>query len=288
MGFLGRDNFEVKSFGDAVSAAPDTTPTAGFGDLGNIPAPPDVSVPEGFETQGFAPTSAPVSDLTEETPAMGSNAVDAGDATQGIIVEPGFTIVDQDSAPFAKDFSPEMKVSRYTGDTNMLLRYLFEMERKHGITMPIQACGVDPLVFEFVERTKLETEEDDAVVTVPFFTIPGTGAEDEVAHLYELITVDDQVFLSCASECLNAEYLHQIISEATTSIMENGSYIFRMVGLRRLSSEHATTEQAGCLLETLRLNTFEMSTLCSYMEGFNVVPSFEVINGHQCICFRVE
>lgn len=292
MGFLSQGNLEVKSFEDFTSSEKDNTPPPDMGFPGGIPLPTDEPVPEGFETQGFAapsfPGTVPAMDEEGSAPMADEAAAPVGgiipETTQSTVIAPGFTIVEQDSALFARDMSPAMGVIDYIGDTSMLLQYLFRLERELGVTLPIQACGVDPIIFDNVEFTKVEGPEGGEPIVTPFFRIPGEGAEDEPTRLYELVMIDGQKFLSCASECLNTEYLHQIISEATTSYMEEGTYIFRMVGLRRLPGGGEDTP--GYLLETLRLNTFEMSTLCSYMEGFGVEPSFEVIDGHRCICFR--
>lgn len=198
---------------------------------------------------------------------------------------PGFTLVSGDCRVFAKEYAPKMECPNYIGDTDMILRYLFREERRNHITMPIRTCGIDPIVFENVEHLE-DDEEGGGTVATNYFAIPDDNSGDEDAnHVYELIEVDGNLYLSCMSECLDSDYLHRIITEATTTMRETGSYIFRMVGLRRLAVNDSDNN-VGRLLETLRLNTFEMSALCTYMGDFGVEPSFEIIDGHQCICFR--
>lgn len=208
--------------------------------------------------------------------------------TGGPLVQPcapGFTLVEGDCKPFAKEYAPKMECPNYIGDTEMLLRYLFREERRNHITMPIRTCGIDPIVFDYVER--LDNGDEENPQKTNYFAIAAEDADPESEgedHIYELIEVDNNLYLSCMSECLDPDYLHHIITEATTTMRETGSYIFRMVGLRRLAVDD--NGGTGRLLETLRLNTYEMSALCSYMSDFGVDPSFETIDGHRCICFR--
>lgn len=276
--YLNGGDRQLKNFG--APAVADSTP---FGnDAGLTPTPASDPDPV-FAPGGNFPPQPPAPAFEPEFPT--SNSVTASAVADGVETEPGFTIVEQDCTPFAQEFSPQMDLLNYIGNTNMLLQYLFTEERKHKVTMPIKACGIDPRMFEHVEYAveELEDGEEGAEEPTNVFTISVDVNGDAHTSLYELITVDGSQFMSCMSECLDEAYLHQIIAEATLSMRESGQYIFRMVGLRRLAIDNGTT---GQLLETLRLNTFEMSALCSYMEGFDVEPSFEVINKHQCICFR--
>lgn len=218
---------------------------------------------------------------------------------EGPVCTPGFTRVNPDCAAFSKEYTTSMSKLIYIGNTDMLLKYLYNEERRHRVTMPIKACGVDPIVFDNVNTLKKGVDVQDvgdAVDEESYFEIMiPEETESDQRHIYELIKVDGELYMSCMSECLDSEYLHKIIVDATTSMREEGNYIFRMVGLRRLAIEEGTTTddqgnvmyKPGRLLETLRLNTFEMSALCSYMSAFQVDPTFEIIDGHECICFRM-
>lgn len=276
--YLNGGDRQLKNFG--APAVADSTP---FGNDAGLTPTPASDLDPVFAQGGNLPPQTPAPAFEPEFPA--SNSVVAPVVADGVETEPGFTIVEQDCTPFAQEFSPQMDLLNYIGNTNMLLQYLFTEERKHKVTMPIKACGIDPRMFEHVEYAVEEPEDGEEGAEEPtnVFTISVDVNGDTHTSLYELITVDGSQFMSCMSECLDEAYLHQIIAEATLSMRESGQYIFRMVGLRRLAIDNGTT---GQLLETLRLNTFEMSALCSYMEGFDVEPSFEVINKHQCICFR--
>ena len=205
-------------------------------------------------------------------------------AAQPRVCAPGFTLVDGDYRSCAREYAPTMEKLAYIGDTDMLLTYLYREERRHRVTMPIKACGIDPIVFDNVVRLEMEEGQPQNFFVIDEEYGNASEAQDSAQHVYELVTVDGELYLSCISECLDEEYLHRVIMEATTTMRETGSYIFRMVGLRRLAVESDNTP--GRLLETLRLNTFEMSALCAYMGDFDIEPSFEIIDGHQCICFR--
>lgn len=233
-----------------------------------VPSVEDTSVGNTEEAAPNIPDEAmPPYTKFEEDPAPSAT---------GDEVNAGFTLVDGDHKLFAREYAPKMECPKYIGDTSMILDYLYREERKHKITLPVRACGIDPVVFEYVEHL---TEGDEAT---PYFAIP----EGDNTHVYELIEVDGDLYMSCMSECLDPDYLHSIITAATTSMMETGNYIFRMTGLKRLAREDGS--DTGRLLKTLRLNTYEMSALCSYMADFGVEPTFEVINGNKCICFRME
>lgn len=198
----------------------------------------------------------------------------------------GFTEVNVDNCglEFASEWRPTMATPSYIGETSMLLEYLKRQERLHRVTMPIKACGIDPILFENV--TMLDLPEQGAGKAAPqMFEIPTKHDEGEPASAYELIKVDGNLYLSCVTECLDKDYLNSIIAEATSAVKATGKYIFQMVGFKKLALEEGKTE--GRLLDTLRLNSYEMSALISYMnqfEGLNIV--YQVIDGKQCICFN--
>ncbi len=250
--YLHSANRQVKAFGNP---APEETTIPTVGGLDSVPEPSPVEQP-----------------LT--APAVRSSMPQT--------CAPGFTMVDGDCKPFAKEYAPRMEQLDYIGNTDMLLSYLLHEERHHHVTMPIKACGIDPVLFDHVPRLEMGEGQPQNFFTISE-ALPKEG-DEEVQHVYELVAVDNALYLSCVSECLDEEYLHTVIMEATITMRETGSYVFRMVGLRRLVME--PTEEKAKLLETLRLNTFEMSALCAYMTDFGVEPSFEIIDGHQCICFR--
>lgn len=199
---------------------------------------------------------------------------------------PLFTLINVEDGgmPFAGEWSPSMDTPTYIGETEMLLQYLHRMERKHKVTMPIKACGIDPIVFENVETL----EEMQAVSKFKVFQIPlPEGSESESDPVYEIIEVDGSLYLSCISECLDKGYLNSIMAEATAAIKSVGTYVFEMVGFRKLSMGEES--KPASLIDTLRLNTFEMSTLVSYMNQVpNIKVSYQNIENKQCICFTVK
>ena len=178
-----------------------------------------------------------------------------------------------------------MATPEYIGNNAVLLRYLYDQERKHRVTMPIKACGIDPIAFTYAD-TLLGGDEGDDVPKL--YTVPGVepdAAGQPVA--YELIRVDGSLYMSCVSQCLDEEYLTSVLAEATTAIKETGEYIYQLVNYRKLVLEAGQSECQ--LLHTLRLNTFEMSVLVTYMKSFeNMSVAYKTIGGKQCIVFSVK
>lgn len=195
--------------------------------------------------------------------------------------QPFFTVVEisDSGAGFANEWRPTMPMPEYIGNTSMLLTYLYGEERHHKVTMPIKACGVDPIVFQNVEI--LDTGDDQQS---RLFMIPVEGSEQ--GPVYELIKVDGELYLSCMSECLDSAYLNSIIAEATSAVKACGHYTFQMVGFKKLALEEG--EQEGRLLNTLRLNTYEMSVLIAYMQQFDGIQvNFMTVGEHQVIDFKI-
>lgn len=186
-----------------------------------------------------------------------------------------------DAMPFAGEWAPDMDTPTYIGMTEMLLNYLKGQEAKHHVTMPIRACGIDPIVFQNVER--VSAGED----MIPTAEAPFAIGEGENISLYEIIEVDGDLYMSCVDSCLDREYLNSILAEATTCMKARGFYTFEMVGFRKLALEEG--ERTARLLNTLRLNTYEMSVLTTYLcsvQGVQV--TYGTINGKACIQFTMN
>lgn len=298
--YLQSNNLVAKSFEEPAHTPDSDLPPSQDAPPSVFFPPEDTHVP-GLDLPQSADDTSPVLFGNESSqpvagamePAPVTSMVSTPSVVGGACA-PGFTMVDGDCDAFAKEYTPQMETPSYVGNTDMILQYLFREERKHHVTMPIRACGIDPIVFDNAPRWSMKDEDDTSVETDYFLIDDGEEkTEESVEHLYELIEVDGNLYLSCMTECLDSNYLHQVIADATTTMRETGSYIFRMVGLRRLAVDEDTSSAegefpVGKLLETLRLNTYEMSVLCNYMSDFNVEPTFEVIGGHRCICFRMK
>lgn len=193
-------------------------------------------------------------------------------AVSGTVECPFTKIQIEDMSEFSKQWQPSMETPTYIGESAMLLLYLQRLERKHKVTMPIMACGIDPILFENIEYTA-----DDG----PSLFVVG----DDGDSYYELIKVDGDLYMSCVSECLDEEYLNSVIATATAAVKENGTYTYRMVGYRKLALEDGT--DTARLLNTLKLNTYEMSVLVAYMSQFeNISIEYVETEGHQSIVFK--
>lgn len=228
-------------------------------------------------------------DFGAPTPAEPAEVVDTqvmSPARPRTTEAPGFTVVDipDSGLQFASEWRPTMATPEYIGETTMLLEYLKRLERLHKVTMPIRACGIDPILFENAEYISTEEQgQANADMHSKVFAIPPKN-EGEDPAIYELINVDGQLYMSCLSECLDSAYLNSIIAEATSSVKASGKYVFQMVGFKKLTSEQDTKE--GRLLNTLRLNTYEMSVLVAYMQQFpGMQVTYQTVDGKQCIRF---
>lgn len=182
-------------------------------------------------------------------------------------VVPGFTVVNIDPTGvslFSREYTPSFETVDCVAEIDMLLEYMVRVERQNGITMSFRAYGVDPIVFAKALPAEV-LEGAPACVGIP---VNGRAAtENGSEEIYEMIEVDDALYLSCMSESLNQDYLHQVISEATEEIFTHGKYVYTLVGPRPL----AVKGGAQYFIETLKLNSYEMSVLLAYMNGVDGV-----------------
>lgn len=197
-----------------------------------------------------------------------------------------------DSKRFSREWHPTMEVTKYIGETSMMLQYLQSMERFHKVSMPIKACGIDPIVFEHLSG---EMHQDSGAFLFPIHPqdsddvseVEGDNSKKTEDPLYELINVDGQLFLSCATESLNEEYVNSVIAEATASIKQWGKYTYQLVCYRRLAVEDDA--DSAELLNTIRLNTYELSVLVDYMKQFEgITITNSEIDGKECIIFALQ
>lgn len=189
---------------------------------------------------------------------------------------------------FAVSWRPNMATPIYIGETTMILQYLQSLEQLYRVTMPIKACGIDPIVFDDALGILSANDADEEPVKKTTFDIDSgvQGEDGYVSNSYELISVDGDLYMSCVSSVLDAVYMNSVIADVTSAVREKGEYTFYMVGYRHLRLTEG--EQEGRLLNTLKLNTYEMSVLCSYMQQF---PGMSITfgvgeNGKQCIRFE--
>lgn len=150
----------------------------------------------------------------------------------------------------AHGYSGDIETRSSIADTSMLLEYIIDTERKHGITMSFPLTGVDPQVFSDALQTQ---SEEYAELTADRLIALHHGDEEDI---YELIVVDDVAYLSCISRTLNQSYLDSVITEVAEALYMHGEYIYTLVGPRQLSGTPVE------FIETLKLNTYEMSILC--------------------------
>lgn len=198
---------------------------------------------------------------------------------------PGFTVVDVDTQAvqgFSREYTPAFNTVDCVADIDMLLRYMVSVERKNNVTMSFQAYGVDPIVFN--KAVPADRPDDNPACVM----IPVEGKElsaDYQGEVYEMIDVDGALYLSCMSESLNQEYLHQVIAEATEEVFTHGKYIYTLIGPRPL----AQIDGKQSFIETLKLNSYELSILLSYMSQMDGVSVMHgEYGGRSAIMFTKE
>lgn len=57
---------------------------------------------------------------------------------------------DNEFLQYAGEWRTTMQTPDYIGDKDLLLQYLYSLERLHKITMPLRACGIDRILFDNV------------------------------------------------------------------------------------------------------------------------------------------
>lgn len=229
-----------------------------------------------------------------------------GTTMESVLRTPIFTVVGIDAEALlsiSREYTPTLTTVHSVANTGMLLQYMVGTEREYNVTMSFPACGVDTNVFDGAIQESLQskpadigevsegsgaTGEDTAPPEVVSIVVPaGSTGIAEHQELYEKITVDGVPYLSCLSQCLDEEYLHQVIAEATESVFTHSKYVYTLVGPRPLvKRDPKSADEEQCFIETLKLNSYELSVLLAYMgaiEGISVEHG--VFDGRSAITF---
>lgn len=273
-----------------------------FGDAPSMGALPQIPSAEQAPVPAAATAAAPQvpKPLSATTPSMGAadtlmenhEFTAAGDGQSS---SPKFMRIDVDDeamAGFSREYNPAMETQICIADKTMLLEYMVATERRYNITMSFPAYGVDPIVFDEVlkemrQRNAEPGEEAASLPPVVAINVKGRDKESggrELQEMYEKIEVDGVLYLSCISECLDKEYLHSIIAEATEAVYMHGSYVYTMVGPKPITIDG---EAQGEFIETLKLNSYELSVLLSYMQKIDGVAVYHgIFNGRSAIKFE--
>lgn len=252
------------AFGGSEQSAEQTAPEAQaatqLNDLINQATGQSAEEQEVAPVQSEEPAQTPVE---PDRAAVASANMEAVFATVGVDKE---TL-----ASFAREYSKLSTPVTCVADTKMLLEYMVSKERSTGVTASFHACGVDTVAFE---QAAAETEGTGVV------PINVQGKEEPA--LYEKIKVDGEYYLSCLSECLNADYLYQVISEATEALYVQGVYTYTLIGPRPIANH-------GGFINTLKLNSYELSVLLAFVDSMGGVTTKHCIeDGRATIKFHRE
>lgn len=279
-----------KTFGGGTGTPSTVVPVEQAGTAGQTGATEVLAATEAGEVQDGAPvsTSAPA-----PTPLKGAT-LDTLDATSE---GPGFKTVPlegEDVTDFMREYRPSLQIRRCVADRDMLLKYMADTEHRYHLTLSFPAYGVDPIVFDEAAAARAKTYQDSGD-EIPLgsdiveIAMPGTGdGESKVVNLYEKIEVDGVLYLSSVTECLDADYLHNVIREATEEIYMHGQYMYTMVGPRPLVENKQVDHANGNpLIETLKLNSYELNMLVGYVSGIaGVNVTYGTFDNRQAILFK--
>ena len=289
-------NSDVKDFG--ATATHVETPDLAFNSLGpmNTPAAP-ASMPGGIDRPaenagyyesplnagyGDAPSPAPGAGYAPQAPA--APAPDSHRVVRQNPEAPKFTVVSagkESWANFSRDYKPaEMEQVPCVAETTMLMQYMVAMERHRATTLSFPACGVDPKVF--YEHKEKCNPDGPMVLEVDTGSPDGTTTAE-----YEMVEVDGVNYLSCTTDCLDPDYMHSIIAEATEAIYTHNKYVFTLVGPKPVESNMRGEGEPKVFVETLRLNSYELSALIGYMESITgVTVEHGSYNGRAAMTFK--
>lgn len=214
--------------------------------------------------------------VVEEMP----DSISSSEFVEPIEVRPAFTLIDVKEEVvriYATEYFSNIVTRDFIADPQMLLDYMVSKERQLGLTVSFEVCGVDPRVFK-----EICGDNGDGAPAVITLSVK-TSAEAREA-LYECVEVDGRNYLSCVSESLNPDYVHQVIADATEALYLTGKYVFTLVGPRPIES--SAEQGVTYVLDTLKLNSYELGVLTSYMlQRGDVDMRYCIINGRTCIEF---
>lgn len=279
---------------------------------GNLTHSSDTAFPSNnFESSSEGMNAVEVTPKPEvsEEDVSSSSVYNLSNATE----VPQFTVVDMgtsDLSNYTREFDSSFAMTNCIAEIPMLLNYMVKMERTFNITLPFSAYGVDTIVFD-----EVAIKQENGLMTVDVEVTPTSGNDKHRAY-YEKIVVDGTVYFSCLSESLDTDYLYKVITEAAESMFMNGEYIYTLVGPRPLmgrtmipaeqlasyqavleesknNSEEGSSEvpqkpiEVQQFIETLKLNSFEMSVLINYMHKLgDVEVTYGLYRGHEAIMFK--
>ena len=259
--------------------------------VGVLSTPPEIPMPR-VPIMEEMPESPAIFPTQSRKAAEALDRIESGLGTKNTLDKvsdiPNFTTVgieDSVLAGFAKEYNPSLVTSICVADKQMLLQYMVSTERRYNVTLSFPAYGVDPIVFdEAVREAQSDTEHDESAPVVVAVDFRRDGEAAENPPLYEKILVDGVLYFSCISECLDENYLHKVITEATESVYMHNQYVYTLVGPRPLTFDD---KFKGSFIETLKLNSYELSVLLSYMDKISgVTITHGVFDGHSAIMFK--
>lgn len=274
---LDNVNMNIRNFSGGDSEMPASGLSSMLGDLQQEGFTPNQEATG--DGKPDASSDAGAADQPEVEDSNVEEEADVSDSIQPVVMEAApFTLFHMDKVEsFSNGWNPQMEEVQFLGQTDELLSNMRNLEQMYRVNMPIRACGIDPILFDYLDYQ----EEGSGKI----FSI-GPGESGKSNPKYELVEADSELYLSCVSECVDQSYLNKVIMEATEAISKYGHYTYEICGFRKL---YNTDGGPGQMIYTLRMNSFEMSALCSYMaQNESIQTSFVEIDGKQAIEFTLS
>lgn len=187
---------------------------------------------------------------------------------------------------FVNGYDVSLKSIACMADSDLLSTYMTSMERSLGVTLSFEAYGIDPIVFDDLKKRQ---GVEDGVVTINYpAEVDSDGVTTSLASAqYEMLSIDGKLYLSCVSDVLDDKYLKSVVAQGMEALTMHNEFIYTYVGPRPiLVPVPGGTEYERRVIETLKLNTKELSILLSCMKSVEGVQYYSaMVDGHSCMVF---
>lgn len=186
-----------------------------------------------FELNKLEPSeNTPDEELFPKTPSFDSVPVQ----TDRLDIGYSFSVVDVETDKDNMRLKEDIHCEDFVGDTNSIVKYICIMENVYNLTMPIKACGIDPIAFR-----------------------EGTIYVNDEGKSYEVITIDGEYYFSCTSSTLDPVFLNSVVNSVMSQLFQNNKAELPLVS-HRISSD--------IVLKTMTLNSYELSFLISQVKPY--------------------
>ena len=189
---------------------------------------------------------------------------------------------------FVNGYNTNLTAINCMADSNLLSTYMTTMERNLGVTLSFEAYGIDPIVFHDLLK-KQNSNTGCVSINIPVGADADGSPLEYIPESYEMLNIDGKLYLSCVTSVLDAEYLKSVIAQGVEALTMHNKFVYTYVGPRPIKIVGDDEEVENGVIETLKLNTKELSILLSCMKNISgVTYCSSVVDGHSCMVFTRE